>query len=67
MGYSEAGGKLIHEKNQKKKSCDIVPLKVPKCEIFDLVILHQCILFGYMTWFVTRKWTLLDSILVSYC
>jgi hypothetical protein len=27
MGYSGAGGKLIHEKNQKQKSRDTVPLK----------------------------------------
>ncbi len=26
MGYSGAGGKLIHEKNQKQKSRDTVPL-----------------------------------------
>jgi hypothetical protein len=26
MGYSGAGGKLIHEKNQKQKSLDTVPL-----------------------------------------
>ena len=26
MGYSGAGGKLIHEKNQKQKTCDTVPL-----------------------------------------
>jgi hypothetical protein len=26
MGYSGAGGKLTHEKNQKKKSRDTVPL-----------------------------------------
>jgi hypothetical protein len=25
-GYSGAAGKLIHEKNQKQKSCDTVPL-----------------------------------------
>jgi hypothetical protein len=25
MEYSGAGGKLIHEKNQKQKSCDTVP------------------------------------------
>ncbi len=28
MGYSWAGGKLNHEKNQKQKSCDTVHLKV---------------------------------------
>jgi hypothetical protein len=27
MEYSGAGGKLIHEKNQKQKSRDTVPLK----------------------------------------
>jgi hypothetical protein len=27
MGYSEAGGKLIHEKTRSKKSRDTVPLK----------------------------------------
>ena len=27
MGYSVAGGKLIHEKNQKQKSRDTVPLR----------------------------------------
>ncbi len=27
MEYSGAGGKLIHEKNQKQKSLDTVPLK----------------------------------------
>jgi hypothetical protein len=26
MGYSGAGGKLIHEKSRSKKSCDTVPL-----------------------------------------
>jgi hypothetical protein len=26
MGYSGAGGKLIHEKNRSKKSRDTVPL-----------------------------------------
>jgi hypothetical protein len=26
MGYSGAGGKLFHEKNQKQKSRDTVPL-----------------------------------------
>ncbi len=26
MGYSRAGGKLIHEKTRSKKSCDTVPL-----------------------------------------
>jgi hypothetical protein len=26
MGYSRAGGKLIHVKNQSQKSCDTVPL-----------------------------------------
>jgi hypothetical protein len=26
MGYSGAGGKLIHKKNQKQKSRDTVPL-----------------------------------------
>jgi hypothetical protein len=28
MGYSGAGGKLIHEKAESKKSCDTVPLKL---------------------------------------
>ncbi len=28
MEYSGAGGKLIHEKNRKKKPCDTVLLKV---------------------------------------
>jgi ribosomal silencing factor RsfS len=28
MGYSGAGGKLIHEKTRSKKSRDTVPLKV---------------------------------------
>jgi hypothetical protein len=28
MGYSGAGGKLIHEKNRRKKSRDTVPLRV---------------------------------------
>jgi hypothetical protein len=27
MEYSGAGGELIHEKNQKQKSCDTVPLR----------------------------------------
>jgi hypothetical protein len=27
MGYSGAGGKLIHAKARSKKSCDTVPLK----------------------------------------
>jgi hypothetical protein len=26
LEYSEAGGKLIHEKTERKKSCDTVPL-----------------------------------------
>jgi hypothetical protein len=26
LEYSEAGGKLIHEKTESKKSCDTVPL-----------------------------------------
>jgi hypothetical protein len=30
MEYSGAGGKLIHEKNQKQKSRDTVPLKQPR-------------------------------------
>ncbi len=34
--YSPAWGKLIHEKSRSWKSRDNVPLKVPKCEIFDL-------------------------------
>jgi hypothetical protein len=36
MGNSGAGGNLIHEKNQKQKICDTVPLKVPKHENFSL-------------------------------
>ncbi len=28
MGYSGAGGKLIHEKNQRQKSRDTVPLRI---------------------------------------
>jgi hypothetical protein len=28
MGYSAAGGKLIHEKNWSKKSRDTVPLSI---------------------------------------
>ncbi len=35
MVYSGAWGKLIPEKNRSQKSRDTVPLKVPKCEIFD--------------------------------
>jgi hypothetical protein len=31
MGYSGAGGKLIHEKNQRQKSRDNVPLNVLYC------------------------------------
>ncbi len=31
MGYSGAGGKLIHEKTRSKKSRDTVPLKLRKC------------------------------------
>jgi hypothetical protein len=30
MGYSGAGGKLIHEKNQRQKSRDTVLLMTPK-------------------------------------
>ncbi len=29
MGHSGAGGKLIHEKNEKQKSRDTVPLTYP--------------------------------------
>ncbi len=33
MEYSGAGGKLIHEKNQKQKSRDTVPLKTNEQKI----------------------------------
>jgi hypothetical protein len=38
MGYSGAGGKLIHEKTRSKKSRDTVPLK----ELERLVIIGTC-------------------------
>jgi hypothetical protein len=40
MRYSRAGGKLIHEKNQRQKSRDTVPLgnfakrNCPRCDFF---------------------------------
>ncbi len=45
MGYSGAGGKLIHEKNQKQKSRDSVPLKKAEkvrnskkiCDLIDIL------------------------------
>ncbi len=33
MGYSGAGGKLIHEKNQKQKISRHCPFKGPPCEL----------------------------------
>jgi hypothetical protein len=30
MGYSEAGGKLIHKKTRSKKSRDTIPLRLDK-------------------------------------
>ncbi len=44
MGYSGAGGKLIHEKNQKKKSRLSAPLKVHKIEIFFGFDFEICII-----------------------
>jgi hypothetical protein len=32
MGYSGAGGKLIHKKTRSKKSCDTVPL-ILQCSV----------------------------------
>ncbi len=40
MEYSRAGGKLIHEKNQKKKYRDTIPL------IGHLMIVFPTNLFG---------------------
>ncbi len=34
MGYSGVGGKLIHEKNQKLKSRDTVPLNSYGTELY---------------------------------
>jgi hypothetical protein len=40
MGYSGAGGKLIHEKNQKQKnSCDTVPLSSDTEHMYEYVAL----------------------------
>jgi hypothetical protein len=47
MGYSGAGGKLIHEKNEKEKSPDTIPLKhQTSTQIFFFIeknlILQKC-------------------------
>jgi hypothetical protein len=49
MGYSRAGGKLIHKKNRSKKSRDTVPLiklannmSVRLEDFIGKVLLHLC-------------------------
>jgi hypothetical protein len=41
MGYSGAGGKLIHEKNQKQKSRDTVPLTLSYSSELNAVLFPQ--------------------------
>jgi hypothetical protein len=41
MGYSGAGGKLIHEKKQRQKSRDTVPLKRKFFDALFFSLRHQ--------------------------
>ncbi len=46
MGYSGAGGGLIHKKTRGKNFCDTVPLKVPTREIFVTELFTLCYPIG---------------------
>ncbi len=41
MGYSGAKGKLLHEKNQRQKSRDTVPLKGKVYDVLFFSLQHQ--------------------------